>query len=111
MTIGEQMRTARGRLQWTVTEAAEKAGIPREVWSRIESGATKHPRADTVAKIERTLGLRLETPQESQRSYVLRLWGAMSAQDQEEMLEELVRRAVPDRGFESGHEAPLVGVS
>lgn|GEM_PF-5035559 len=113
MTVGEQIRMARSRLGWTATQAAEKAGIAREIWSRIECGTTKQPRAETLGKIERALGLHLETPQtpqESQQSYVMRLWEALSTHDREEMLEELVRRAVPDRSFGDVHEAALVEV-
>ena len=41
-------------------ELGRLSGVPQGVISTIESGATKHPRTDTAAKLARALGCTID---------------------------------------------------
>lgn len=106
MRLGEEMLLARRRLGLTAAEAAERVGLSRQMWSRIECGHSA-PRDDTAARIRALLGIpEDDAPKQEadQVPYVLHLWSALSQRDREEMLGEMVRRAIPGRGFDGANE-------
>ncbi len=57
MTRLAELRTAAGISQ---QELGRLSGVPQGVISTIESGATKHPRTDTAAKLARALGCTID---------------------------------------------------
>lgn len=54
MVTSAQIRAARGLLNWTVRDLAEKAGVHRNTVTRIETDATApgHAMSATVAALE-----------------------------------------------------------
>lgn len=54
----ETLRAVRERKKWTQAETAFRAGVDKGTVSRIESGEVSNPSNDTVAKLEKALGLR-----------------------------------------------------
>lgn len=107
MDVGEAIRTARARLKLSATSVARAAGISRQQLCNIErSGA--QPRPETLARLEEVLQTDLRDASDTARSqgpgYVLRLWNRLSPADREAMLDELVRRMVPDAGLADADE-------
>ena len=113
--IGEAIRARRHALSLTAEEAAGRAHISRVAWSNIERGTVKRPKESTLETIAEALGtsvqqLRMATAEAAdglmaaQDSYVMRLWNALEPGDREELLGEMIRRAVPDRSFLSADE-------
>lgn len=57
MTLGERIKTFRISSNYTQADLADRAGIRQGALSQIERGAIPSPTWQTVAKIERALGL------------------------------------------------------
>ena len=111
MDTTEALRVARARLRLSASDVARKAGVSRQQLWRIEHGQSM-PRPETLAKLEGILGITLQAPDDQpatvrqEPGYVLRLWDRLSPADREAMLDELVRRALPDPGL-AGADEPL----
>lgn len=103
-SIGERVRVARARIGLSVADAAKRAGISRQALWTIEHGKVD-PRPETIARIESALGADLGDLAEDRAAtlrgheYVLRLWDALGPKDREDMLDELVRRALDAPSF------------
>jgi len=55
MLSAEQMRAARGLLDWSQAELAEKASVSLPTIKRMETGGTGKSAGDTIDKVERAL--------------------------------------------------------
>ncbi|UFJ40298.1 helix-turn-helix transcriptional regulator [Brevibacillus humidisoli] len=55
--FGELIRTYRRQVNITASELAKRAGIPKSVLSKIETGETKRPSFETCKKIASTLNI------------------------------------------------------
>ncbi|MGU3496303.1 helix-turn-helix domain-containing protein [Xanthobacteraceae bacterium A53D] len=53
MVTSAQLRAARGLLNWTVRDLAEKSGVHRNTVTRLETGATESGHA--IGSLQRTL--------------------------------------------------------
>ena len=101
MAIGGTVRHARARIGLSIQEAADRAGLTRQTWSAIERGVVCNPQAETLGRIAHALGMTIEelAPAEpDQTQAVLRLWAAMGPKDRVEVMEDMVRRALPFDG-------------
>jgi transcriptional regulator with XRE-family HTH domain len=57
----ERIKALREKLGLTQDEAARLAGFTsRQAWNNLEGGAVPNPRADTLAKVAKALGCRME---------------------------------------------------
>ena len=59
MTLAEDIRAERLRQGLTQAEAAERAGMYRPSWTRLESGARPDPPLSTLVAVARALGCEL----------------------------------------------------
>lgn len=59
--LGDFLRSQRLNREKSQKGAADEAGVPQSVLSRIESGAVKNPRMETLHKLARVLGVTFET--------------------------------------------------
>ena len=59
MNLPQQLRARRLELGLTQQQAADKAGIARQLWARVETSKVA-PTLTTVEKMAAALGLRLE---------------------------------------------------
>lgn len=63
--VGEMIRRRRGQLGWTQEELAEKAGVAASTLVRIENGEAKRPRAGTLSRLTKVLGISPEELREA----------------------------------------------
>jgi transcriptional regulator with XRE-family HTH domain len=60
MQIGERVKGHRKRLRLTQLALASKAGVRPETISRLERGKVENPDTDTLAKLARVLGVKID---------------------------------------------------
>ena len=56
---GDVLKKYRRHLRWTLEQASTASGVDPNVIHRIETGATKDPRSDTLERLAETYGLSL----------------------------------------------------
>ena len=54
--LGQNLRAARGKREWTQEELSERSGVQAGEISRIEAGK-RDPRVSTVEKLARAIGV------------------------------------------------------
>jgi transcriptional regulator with XRE-family HTH domain len=60
MQIGERVKGLRKGMRLTQHALAAKSGLRPETISRIERGAVENPETDTLAKLARALGVKID---------------------------------------------------
>ena len=60
MTFGERMRRERESRGWTQKQLAEKAGVPQETISRLETGKHRGPHIDVAVRLAKALKVSLD---------------------------------------------------
>jgi transcriptional regulator with XRE-family HTH domain len=60
VTFGDRMRRERESRGWTQKQFAEKAGVPQETISRLETGKHRGPHIDVAVKLAKALKVSLD---------------------------------------------------
>ncbi len=58
--LHSRIKQRREKLEWSMEDVAKEAGIPYVTYSKIESWSTLNPSAESIVRIARALGVKVE---------------------------------------------------